>query len=450
MKTKILTELFPLSNADDLIIIKIDEIQSNIRFANNNVTSSGLVNGSSYTFISIVKGKVGAYSVEGIKTKADAIEAIRKSEEIADKNGVAENVDELYRGEKKDILLEFDPEESGLDLADKIKRILASLPDTMNAGFAEAKDYMLTLMTSSGIVKQYRDGYANLSITARSLAGDMSVWHGAGAHSSKGIDEKDMVEMIQRDLKNMENKVVKPAGRYEVILAPYAVCDMLMYLVWMSSLRDADEGRSMFSKFKDGTLQGSLIGEKLFPENISLLSSTADSLPFLTAAGSSAYASVFDNGLPLKDVAWIKNGVLKNLITTRKYAKEKYDTEPSLMPSTFSMPGSNKDVSQLIKETEHGLLVNTLWYIRLVDPMTGLLTGLTRDGVFVIENGEIIGSTNNFRFNVSPLEMLKNTIDMSKSITTIPREFADGDTSLYTLPYLKVKDFNMSSVSEAI
>ena len=102
----------------------------------------------------------------------------------------------------------------------------------------------------------------------------------------------------------------------------------------------------------------------------------------------------------------------------------------------------------LVAGVERGLLLTSLWYIRLVDPMTLLLTGLTRDGVFLVEHGEVVGAVNNFRFNMSPLDLLRQARQVSASERTLPREWSDWFTRT-SMPALRVDAFNMSSVSQA-
>lgn len=163
---------------------------------------------------------------------------------------------------------------------------------------------------------------------------------------------------------------------------------------------------------------------------------------------SSEFTSIFDNGAKQQEEDWIKEGVLMQLIATRQYAARKKINHAALCPSNFYLKGSLKSYESLIKETKSGLFVNSLWYIREVDPVTGLLTGLTRDGVYVIEDGQIIGTCSNFRFNESPVQMLKDTIDLSKSYLTVSRE--NENEELYAVPYLKIREFNMSSSTDAI
>jgi predicted Zn-dependent protease len=157
---------------------------------------------------------------------------------------------------------------------------------------------------------------------------------------------------------------------------------------------------------------------------------------------------VFDNGLGIGRIDWIRDGVLEGLITTRHWA-EKTGTTPKPFVYNLILPAAGPDLDEMIASTERGLLVTCLWYMRMVDPQTMLLTGLTRDGVFLVENGEVKGAVNNFRFNMSPLDVLAQTTEIGRSQSALAREFGDYYTFVKTPP-LRVANFHMSSVSESI
>jgi predicted Zn-dependent protease len=164
---------------------------------------------------------------------------------------------------------------------------------------------------------------------------------------------------------------------------------------------------------------------------------------------SSGSVSVFDNGMPTPAVNWIENGVLTNLIRPRAWALR------TTAPATAAVdnliledPTATASQEEMVAATDRGLLLTCLWYIREVDPQTLLLTGLTRDGVFLVENGEVTGAVNNFRFNESPVDLLGRTVQASRTERTLPREWNDWFTRA-AMPALRVPDFNMSSISPA-
>jgi predicted Zn-dependent protease len=179
-------------------------------------------------------------------------------------------------------------------------------------------------------------------------------------------------------------------------------------------------------------------GEKIFPENVSIWSDPNDAQVPGSPWGM--------GGLPQKKVEWIKDGVLQNLVYSRFWA-EKQGKEPLPAPSNIFMKGGSGTLEDLIKSTKEGVLVTSFWYIRSVDPRTLLLTGLTRDGVFWVENGKIVYPIMNFRWNDSPVNVLKNIDAMSKSMRVPPRE---SQSSSIMIPALRLKEFNFTSLSEAV
>ncbi|HEY5245668.1 MAG TPA: metallopeptidase TldD-related protein, partial [Acidimicrobiales bacterium] len=171
--------------------------------------------------------------------------------------------------------------------------------------------------------------------------------------------------------------------------------------------------------------------------------------PFLTAPASGPNVSVFDNGLPLDRTDWLRGGRLEHLTYHRAGAARSGATPTAPVDNlVLDLPGAGGTVDDLVARTERGLLLTCLWYIREVDPATLLLTGLTRDGVYVIEDGRIVGATNNFRFNESPVDVLARATEAGGTVRALGREFGEW-VNRTAMPPLRVPDFNMSSVSQA-
>jgi predicted Zn-dependent protease len=231
---------------------------------------------------------------------------------------------------------------------------------------------------------------------------------------------------IDKAVLSREAKAIEP-GKYTVILEPSAALGLLQGIGRSINARSADEGRSFMSKEGGGTK----IGEKIVDERVTLWSDPLnDEVPAPTWSG---------DGQPLKKTMWIENGVVKNLAYGRYWAK-KQGVEPVPFPSNFIMAGGDDSLEDLIKSTKKGILVTRLWYIRSVDPQTLLYTGLTRDGTFYIENGKIKYPVKNFRFNESPIIMLNNLETLGKQVRV------DGNL----IPYMKVRDFTFTSLSDAV
>jgi predicted Zn-dependent protease len=240
-----------------------------------------------------------------------------------------------------------------------------------------------------------------------------------------------------------------PAGRYETLLPPTAMADLMIDMYWSAGAKDALDGRTVFSKPGGGTR----IGERLTGLPVTLRSDPAapglECAPFVIAHASSRDSSVFDNGLPNTATDWITNGTLTALTQTRFTAQlSGQPVTPAIDNLVMTAPGAAGSIEDLVSRTSRGLLLTSLWYIRVVDPQTLLLTGLTRDGVYLVENGEVTGAVNNFRFNESPVAMLSRITEIGSTVPTLAREMSDYFTRT-AMPPVRVDGFNMSSVSEA-
>jgi predicted Zn-dependent protease len=171
--------------------------------------------------------------------------------------------------------------------------------------------------------------------------------------------------------------------------------------------------------------------------------------PFEVATASAAgLQSVFDNGAPVEACSWIANGELSELIRTRSWAARTGAPYRLFVDNLILDGAGTASLDDMIANTERGLLLTSLWYIREVDPQTLLLTGLTRDGVYLVENGTVQGAVNNFRFNESPVALLGRITQIGRTVPTLPREWSDYFTRA-AMPPVRVPDFNMSTVSQA-
>ncbi|MGB8202267.1 MAG: metallopeptidase TldD-related protein, partial [Pseudonocardiaceae bacterium] len=238
---------------------------------------------------------------------------------------------------------------------------------------------------------------------------------------------------------------------YETILPPCAVADVMLDLVWSMEGRPAHEGRSAFAAPR-GAPSGTRIGERLTTLPLALFSDpTAPGLrtaPFLTTTASGDSVSVFDNGAPMHRVDWLRDGTVNALAYPRAAAAElggRFTPPPENLVLTG---GSSASTDDLVGRTERGLLLTCLWYIREVDPVSLLLTGLTRDGVYLIEDGEVVGQVNNFRFNESPIDLIRRASEVGATEGALGREMKDW-FSRTAMPPIRIPDFNMSSVSQA-
>jgi predicted Zn-dependent protease len=224
----------------------------------------------------------------------------------------------------------------------------------------------------------------------------------------------------------------------------------MIYAYWTATARAAHEGRSVYAHPGGGTR----IGETLSRRPVQVLSDPAypglESPPFVATSTSGDAASVFDNGLPLSRTSWVEDGRLTALGQTRETAAlTGQPVTPMIGNLVVDVTGAEvATLDDLVAGVEHGLLVTCLWYIREVDPQSLLLTGLTRDGVYLVEKGEVTGEVTNFRFNESPIDLLDRFSHASLTVPTFSREWGDYFPRT-AMPALRVPDFNMSTVSQA-
>ncbi|MGW0582243.1 metallopeptidase TldD-related protein, partial [Streptomyces sp. NPDC002920] len=316
-------------------------------------------------------------------------------------------------------------------------------------GFANHEMVSTYVGTSTGLRLRHDQPNGTLELNAKSPDRTRSAWAGRSTRDFKDVDPEAMDAELAVRLGWAERRIALPAGRYETLLPPTAVADLLIYQLWSASGRDAAEGRTVFSKPGGGTR----LGEKLSELPLTLRSDPnepgLEAAPFALAHSSGGDSSVFDNGLPLTATDWIRQGEVKNLITSRHSAALTGLPVAPAIDNLILDGGADRSLEEMVASTTRGLLLTCLWYIREVDPATLLLTGLTRDGVYLVEDGEVVGEVNNFRFNESPVGLLGRAAEAGRTEKTLPREWSDYFTRT-AMPALRVPDFNMSSVSQGV
>lgn len=298
--------------------------------------------------------------------------------------------------------------------------------DLVAAGFLSCNAGSGTLANSAGLFAHHPGTSASYSLTVRTRDGTGSGWAGGGHRDWGEVDAEALNRRaVLKAAMSREPRTLEP-GVYRAVLEPEAVSDLVGLLAGSLSARSADEGRSAFSTAGGGTK----IGERIVDSRVTLRSDPQ-------ALGGSPFDG---DGMPLGHVTWVEGGVLQNLSYSRFWAAEN-GVEPTGPPGSLRMAGGNDSLEELIAGVDRGVLLTRFWYIRQVDPRTILYTGLTRDGTFLIENGEIAYPVNNFRWNDSPLFVLSNLEAMSRPVrVSASREF----------PALRTSEFTLSSVSEAV
>jgi predicted Zn-dependent protease len=431
-------------------VLVSDRSAASLRWANNSMTTNGASTDRHITVISIVRhgdtAKVG--SLTSAEVDPSVIEElVAASQAAAESAPEARDAAPLLSGNSApadwDAPIPVTGPEVFSDIAGPLARGFRGTDQLY--GFAQHAVQTTFLATSSGLRRRYTQPTGSVEINAK--RDGASAWVGVGTPDFAGVPTDSLLEELSMRLGWATRSVELPAGRYETILPPSAVADMMIYLGWSMSGRGAQEGRSALSTLDGGTR----VGEKLTDLPLTLYSDpTAPGLgctPFVATTSSSETLSIFDNGMDIERVDWIRGGVVNALAYSRAAAAE-FGAPVAIAADNVLMTGGTTELADMIAQTERGLLLTTLWYIREVDPTTLLLTGLTRDGVYLIDDGEVTGAVNNFRFNESPLDLLRRASQAGVSEATLPREWGDWVTRA-AMPSLRIPDFHMSSVSQA-
>jgi predicted Zn-dependent protease len=450
------------STADGCVVIVAEHSETNLRWAANTLTTNGQMRSRSMTVIS-------TFDRAGGTSAGDVTRAITSVEEVADLVRASEVVGreaepaddasplvEPYVHDDEDWSAE--PAETSVTVFDSFAPALGAAFDRWRAddrllfGFAEHQLSSYFLATSTGLRRRFDQPAGRLEVNGKTVDLTASAWSGLHTRDFANVAVDEVTDALERRLAWSGTRVDLPAGRYETILPPTAVADLMIYAYWTASARDADEGRNVYATGTGGTR----IGEQFSSLPLTLRSDPAEPglqcAPFdIVTASDGGLQSVFDNGLSVPATRWIDEGKLANLVRTRAWA-----TKTSSQPRPFidnlifegAPGGAGASLDEMIASTDRGLLLTCLWYIREVDPQTLLLTGLTRDGVYLVEDGKVRGAVNNFRFNESPIDLLGRLSEVGRTEHTLSREWSDYFLRT-AMPAIRVPDFNMSTVSRA-
>jgi predicted Zn-dependent protease len=446
-----------LSSVDGCVVIVSENTQANLRWAGNGLTTNGQMTSRSVTVISTVTR--GASASVGVVNRTlgegnENEDLVRASERGARDADPAEDYAPLVPNYPSEDDWDAPPVRTSAEVFASFAPALGSAFERADGreerlyGFAEHQVSSYFLGTSTGLRRRFDQRDGRVEVNAKSADLTRSAWAGVHTESFTDVDVEALTEGLHQRLEWARNKIDLPAGRYETILPPTSVADLMVYAYWKASARDAEEGRNVYSKSG-----GTRIGDQLSELALTLRSDpSAPGLqcpPFeLVTASEGGLQSVFDNGAAISATEWITNGKLAELVRTRAWA-QKTGNEPAHFAGNLILDGGGaEDLDAMIASTERGLLVTSLFYIREVDPQTLLLTGLTRDGVYLIEGGQVTGAVNNFRFNESPVDLLGRISEVGATVPTLSREWGD-DFSRTAMPPLRVRDFNMSTVSAA-
>ncbi len=424
-----------LSRADAVNISLQSGRETNLRFADNQLSTAGATTNTTIRVESVF-GQRRASVVTNDRTDEGLRRAVEQSEIIAK----LAPEDPEYLGplgaQKYTPIPAWFDSTAELSADARAQAALTALAparavnDLTVAGYIVCNANASALGNNAGLFAYHRSTNANYTLTARTNDGTGSGWAAAEDNDWTQVDfdavARDAIDKARRSA----NPVAIEPGRYTVIFEPEATANLVSVMRGALQARSADEGRSAFSKPGGGTK----VGEKILDERVTISSNPRDPL---------VLAAPFDgDGMPVQEETWVRNGMLQQLSYSRYWA-ERQGKPVTTGGNSLRMDGGTENMASMIASTERGIVVTRLWYLRSVDNRTLVYTGLTRDGTFLVENGKIARSIKNFRFNDSPLFMLNNLEALGPAVRTA------GGGSL-VMPAIKVRDFNFTSLSDAV
>jgi predicted Zn-dependent protease len=438
-ETKRITDkVMALSKADECIVTINGSRTGNIRYARNAVSTAGLVENTQLAVAVAFGKKQGTAVINEFDDKSLA-KAVQRAEELA--KLAPENPEFMPTPDKQAFKASSTFSKSTDAINPEYRAQVAAYSieackkkGLVAAGFFTDQSSFETVANSRGVFGHQSQTGIDFTCTVRTEDGRGSGWVRRDANDVNKFDPRAAAEVaMEKAIRSAEAKALEP-GRYTVILEPAATSDLLAYMFNSFDARSADEGRSFLAK-KGG---GNRMGEKLFDEQVNVWADPWDKdIPVLP----------WDNQtlLARERMDIIKNGKIASMNYSPFWGKKQGQRAVG-QPGNIIMSGGSKSTEELIASTKKGVLVTRTWYIRMVDPQTVLLTGLTRDGTFYIENGKIKHPVKNFRFNESPVSMLNNIEELGRP------EVLAGDESQFQLliPAMKVRDFNFTSLSDAV
>jgi len=431
----ILDKVMSISTADETEANVGSSRNSLTRFAENHIHQNVSQDGD-YLSVTVVLGnRMGEASTSKMdddsikKVVADAIEIAKLAppdEELLPRMGPQKYQD----------VQAYDPDMDKLTPMDRAKEVAGVVKACEKNGLKTAGAFtdssgISAMATSKGLFVYYKRSDINFSVSA--MGDDSSGWADKSSFKRSGIDAISLGQIAIDKAISSRNPKNIPPGNYTVILEPDAVSELIGFMLYGFNALAVDEGRSFLTD---------RVGEKIAGDYVTLVSD-----PYHPLHQGRPYDG---DGVPTKRVELIKNGVAQNLVYDRLTAK-KHGVEPTghggggrntygAYPSCPVIDGGKSTLEEMIASTDKGILVTRFWYTNYVDPMKLIITGMTRDGTFWIENGKITHGIKNFRINQSVLDMLNNIEMMSEPA------LAGG----IVVPAMKVRDFDFSSGTDAV
>ncbi len=417
------------------------------RFAANEITTAGMVRNVAIAITSREAGKSGSTTTDELD---DSLlrEAVARSEALMAAARPDPELIESLGPQRYPVIPAFDDSTAAAGPIQRRDGVKAALDRARGrgldaSGFFENGARWSAIANKKGNFGFHQATHAEYSTTMRTADGTGSGYARLGSPRLSEIDPAALAERAARKAESSAQPRDLPPGAYTVILEPEAVADLLVFLIFSLNARTADEGRSFLSKPGGGTR----VGEKLFADGVTLRSDPFNprhpGTPWAEGGFRGGRGGRGSGGLPARKTTWIEDGVVRTLAVDRYWAK-KTNVEPVPLSSGLILEGSDKPLDALIAETERALLVTRFWYIRSVNPQNAMSTGLTRDGVWLIEKGEVVHPVVNFRFNDSPVNLLKN---LEATSVAVP---AGSEFLALSVPAIRARDFHFTSKSDAV
>jgi predicted Zn-dependent protease len=424
--------------------------QAYTRFANNGITTASLSMRRNVAISVTREGQTGSCAVDDLDD-ATLRAAVKKAEELAAIAPANPERMPPLGPQKYSAVSDFDPDTAGARAPQMIPHVKVVVDTAVKrglvaAGLVERSRRTIGVANKAGLFGFHESADSQLTTTVRMADGSSSGWAGQPSLKLSEIDSARLAEVASDKCAKWKNPQRLEPGNYTVVLEPTATGDLVRLITPGFNARSTDEGRTFLSRRGGGTL----VGEKLFPEFITLRSD-----PFDGHQPSSPWSGDL---LPARAVTWVDNGVVTNLAYDRYWAA-KTGKEPNGggggrggggggfggAEGALTLRGGDASMEALIASVERGLLITHFWYIRAVNPQTLQQTGLTRDGVFLIENGKVTVPAMNFRFLESPVRLLKNATKLGPAMRV--RGLEGG---MMVSPAMVAVDFPLPSISDAI
>lgn len=438
---KLIGTIFALgkkSGADEMEVHLEENAEYLTRFANNAIHQNVAEHGLTISIRTILEGRTARVTTN--RVDEDSLRgAIDAALSLAHSQPRDPRLLPLPGKQRYHAVRRFDPQTARLSADERARAVrwacdLAVNRGQVAAGIFASGQKQTAMGNSHGLFAAYRDTHAEFSITMQQ--GTAASWAKANAGGVREFDTQRLASRASDKARLAQNPMELTPGRYTVILEPAAVLDLVGFLFYDFSATAIEDKRSCLN---------GRVGKAIFGENISIVDDAYHPLQL---------GAPFDGeGMPRQRITLVNRGVVKNLVYSRSSAKARKQkptghgfalpNEYGEAPVNLVFGGGKSSLEEMVRSTERGLLVTRLWYIREVDPYEKIMTGMTRDGLYVIEKGKLSGAARNFRFNQSILEMLRSVEMMGPAIR------ASGEESFeMVVPAMKIRDFHFSEVTK--